>query len=290
MIYETIENTPVTIDFQEMLNDRSWVLSGNKATHYPCNANSPLKLISYPVEPNINYNVSFKITQANNSPQLQLGFATPLFTYTTAQNVNVTLNTPLANQRLTFWGNGFLELEVINIQREGEQPSTQGQYTPVWSESNNRWVDFRSYRPENGFSMFTDLFTYRNGQLWIHKGNSNYDNFYGQQFQTTVNFPVGTNFVKTWQSVAIHSNNIMVTTTDGITTQLGQVSDLIETDFNSREGIHYANFLRDKLTGLIEGSRLKGRYITLHLTTVDGSQKLQIFKVVTKFQQSTPNE
>lgn len=278
------------INFQDLLNDRSWELTGNKAIHYPCNVNSPLRLLTYEIEPNVDYAVSFKITAMNSSPLLQLGFDTPIYSYTTPQDVNVVINSPVAGKKLTFWGNGYIELEVINIQREGEVITTANPNTAVWSEGINRWIDFRSYRPESGFSMFTDLFTCKNGELWIHKGNSNYNNFYGQQFQTTLDFPMGTAVVKTWQSVAIHSNIIMVTTTDGIRTQLGHVSDLIEADFNSREGIHYANFLRDKLTDLINGDRLKGRYLSLSLTTLDGSQKLQLFKVVSKGQQSTANE
>lgn len=290
MNYTTIENTPVTINFNELLNDRSWVLSGSKATHYPCNVNSELKLLTYEILPNVNYKVSFRIAVANSSPSLSIGFSEPLFNYTTAQDVTVELSTTEENQKITFWGNGYLELETINVQKEIAEPTTESEDTITFSETTNRWVSFRSYRPENGFSMFSDMYTYYQGSLWLHREGDTRNNFYGDQFQTVVDFPMGTGIIKNWQSVAIHSNNIMVTTTDGITTQLGQVSDLIEVDFNSREGIHYANFLRDKLTDIINGDRLKGRYISLSLITVDGSQKLQLFKIVTKWSQSTVRE
>jgi hypothetical protein len=290
MNIKTVEDQPVLINFQELLNDRSWELNGTKAIHYPCNNNTPLKLLTYPFDEDTNYTISFRIIAASNSPSLSLGFDTPLFTYTTVQDVTVEISTTEANQKLTFWGTGYLEIEVLNIQKEGEEVSTGSKFNVIWSEDRNRWVDFRSYRPENGFSMFTDLFTWKNGQLWIHKNNSNYNNFYGEQFQTTVKFPMGSGYVKTWSSVAIHSNIIMATTTDGITTQLGHVSDLIEADFTSKEGIHYAEFLRDKITGLVDGDRLKGRYLSMELTTIDGSQALQLFKIVTKGNVSTVNE
>lgn len=286
----TIENTPVIVNFQELLNTRSWMLSGNKATHYPCNNNTMLRLLSYDILPNTEYTVSFNIVAMSNTPSLSIGFDTPVQTYTTPQSVTYTISTPDTGKKLTFWGTGYIEMEVINIQSEANPTLTNSKDNIVWNEDKNAWVDFRSYRPENGFSMFTDLFTWRNGQLWIHRNEDEYNNFYGEQFQTSIKFPVGTGIIKTWQSVAIHSNNIMVTTEDGITTQLGHISDLIEADFNSREGIHYANFLRDKLTGIINGDRLKGRYITLEIITVDGSKKLQLFKVVSKYVQSTANE
>lgn len=290
MNIKTVQDQPVLINFQELLNDRSWELQGNKAIHYPCNNNTQLKLLTYSFDEDTDYTISFRITAASNSPSLSLGFDTPLFTYTTVQDVTVEITTTEANQKLTFWGTGYLEIEVLNIQKEGEEVTTSSQYNVIWNENRNRWIDFRSYRPENGFSMFTDLFTWKNGQLWIHKNNETYNNFYGQQFQTTLTFPTGTAYVSTWTSIAIHSNIIMATTTDGITTQLGHVSDLIEADFTTKEGIHYAEFLRDKITGIMDGDRLKGRYISLTLTTIDGSQKLQIFKIISKGQPSTANE
>lgn len=286
----TAQNTPVVINFQELVNTRSWVLSGNKAIHYPCNNNTMLRLLSYEIQPNTEYTVSFKINAMNTSPLLGVGFDTPIQTYTTAQDVNLTISTTQTGKRLTFWGTGYIELEVINLQAEAEPVYTNSRENIIWDEDQNRWVDFRSYRPESGFSMFTDLFTWRAGQLWMHSREATPNNFYGQQYQTTIKFPVGKGYVKNWQSIAIHSNIIMATTTDGITTPLGQVSDLVEEDFTTREGIHYANFLRDKLTDIIEGDRLKGRYISIELTTIDGSKRLQLFKVTAKFMPSTPNE
>ena len=162
--------------------------------------------------------------------------------------------------------------------------------TIVWSEKNNRWTSFRDYKPEKGFSMFTDMFTYINGSLYIHKESDIRNNFYGEQYQTSIDFPIGAISIKNYHSLAIHSNTLLVTKTDGITTSLGHVSDLIKSDFVNREGIWYANFLRDKNTDLINGSRLKGRYINLKLITINGTEPLQLFKIVIKSNISTTNE
>lgn len=288
--YTITENQPLTINFNELLNDRSWELNGNTATHYPCNVNSPLRIKSYTILPNTNYKVSFRILEMSETPLLNVGFTSTLFTYNTAQDVTITVSTTLANQKLTFWGSGYIVIQLINIQKQGVGTSSDSEDTITWGETPNRWVSFRSYRPEKGFSMFTDLFTYRDGKLYTHKDGEVRNNFYGEQFQSMAKFPTGSNTVKNFQSIAIHSNNIMATTTDGITTSLGQVSDLIETDFTTREGIHYANFLRDKLTDLINGDRIKGRYIVLEIITLNGAKKLQLFKVVVKSTQSTQNE
>lgn len=288
--YEIIQNTPLEINFNELLNDRGWELNGDTATHYSCNVNSELKLVTYNIEPNVNYTVSFKIVEMNSSPLLQVGFGTPLYSYTTPQEVSIPFSTTTSGQKLTFWGSGYIKLQVINIKREGEDSTTASAETITWSEKTNRWVSFRSYRPEKGFSMFTDMFTYMNGNLWVHRDSANRNNFYNQQFQTRVQFPTGAISIKNYQSVAIHSNIIMATTTDGVTTSLGHVSDLIETDFTKKEGIWYANFLRDKMTGMINGERLKGRFLVMELETIDGSKKLQLFKITVKSAISSNNE
>jgi len=288
--YTTAQDTPLLINFQELLNDRGWVLDGETATHFPCNTNTRISLVTYDIEPNVDYTVSFQITEMSDSPLLRVGFDTPLYTYTTPQSVTIEISTADSGKQLTFWGNGYIVIKVINIQREGEEDLTESKNTITYSEKDNKWVSFRTYRPEKGFSMFTDMFTYKNGNLWIHREGETRNNFYDTQYKTRVKFPVGAISVKNYQSVAIHSNNLMVTTLDGITTQLGHVSDLIETDFNTREGIHYANFLRDKITGMVDGDRLRGRFLVMELETVDGSKKLQLFKVCVKSAISTQNE
>lgn len=288
--YTIIEDQPLTIDFNDLINDRAWVLNGSTATHYPCNVNTAIRAKNYAILPNIEYIVSFKIMAMSDSPLLSIGFNDVLHVFNTPQDVTVTISTTLTNQKITLWASGYVQIRSLNIQKVGEETTTDSEDTITWGEVPNRWVSFRSYRPEKGFSMFTDLFTYRDGKLYVHKDGIVRNNFYDEQFQSTAKFPVGENIVKNYHSIAIHSNIIMATTTDGITTSLGHVSDLIETDFNSREGIHYANFLRDKLDDLINGQRLKGRFLTLELTTIDGSKKLQIFKVVVKSSISTNSE
>src|SRR5690606_5222330 len=142
--------------------------------------------------------------------------------------------------------------------------------------------------PESGFSMFTSMFTLKNGKLWKHViDGATPNNFYGVQYHSLVKFPVSSVGVKTYQSIAIHSNKVIGTTENGIETQLGNVTDLITYDFESREGIHYANKLRDA----IMDDKLKGRYIVIELTDEESADTyLQIFKVVLKSNVSTPNE
>ena len=136
--------------------------------------------------------------------------------------------------------------------------------------------------------MFTKMFTLKDGNLWEHKVDGTVpNNFYGTQYSSSVKFPVSSVGVKTYHNIAIHSNKILGTTENGITTQLGNVTDLVTFDFQSREGVHYANKLRDEILN----DKLKGRYIVVELTDEETKEeKLQLFKVVIKSEISVISE
>lgn len=288
MEYQTIENQPLNINFNELLNDRGWVLGGTTATHFPCNSNTKLKLVSHTLEAGASYLVTFTIKTINGT--LGVGLNSAAVNYGTSGLKTVTLVPTSANDKVTFWGTGYLVIEVINIVKAASEIAPKSEHTVTWGENRNRWITFKGYRPELGFSMFNDLFTLKNGELHIHKQTTNsYNVFYGKSFDTYVKFPMSSVGIKTYQSIAIHANRIIGTSVDGIKTSLGHVSDLLEVDFTEKEGIFYADFLRDKLTDIVNGDRLKGRYIVLELQA-KGQNKLQLFKVVAKSAQSTANE
>ncbi len=84
----------------------------------------------------------------------------------------------------------------------------------------------------------------------------------------------------------------MISTDNGITTSLGQISELSDYEFlkdllndgtsivgvESKESIYAANFLRDANTDLLNGDVLRGNYIVIELTTVDNSV-LNLFSI-----------
>lgn len=288
MRLRTLKNVPLNINLNDFVNIRDWTLSGDTATHAHCNTDS-MQLISKSITAGSVYKIAYEVISISGGyVQLSVGGVT--LPQETTVGHKTTEITTLNSNPLTFTSNADAVIGTIDIVEVLPDPTSESEDSITWGEKPNRWVSFRSYNPESGFSMFTDMFTYRNGELYLHKDSTVRNNFYGNQYETLIKFPSGAISVKNYASVAIHSNIIWATTTDGITTQLGHVSDLIETDFENREGIYYANFLRDKLTDIVNGDILKGRYIVMELKTVDGSKKLQLFKVIIKHTQSTANE
>lgn len=181
-----------------------------------------------------------------------------------------------------------VEISLFSIKKKiTEEVDLDRKDTIAYSQPRTGWVSFRSYVPDSAVSMYTDLLTFKNGELWLHTKEAVPNNFYGVQYQSKIKFPVSSVGVKTYNSIAVHSNKVIGTTENGIETELGDVSDLVTFDFTTREGVHYANILRDELTNNL----LKGRYIVVELTDEETKgTKLEIFKVVVKSTMSTLNE
>lgn len=170
-------------------------------------------------------------------------------------------------------------------------------YTYVYDEKSNGWIPKRSYLPSSGFTANDRLYTTNvNGQLYIHDDESNRNRFYGTDYPAELKFPITSPRVKTYQSIALHMDDEVETVEDGIETQLGHVSDLVVDDLTWREGIRYANFLRDKNSGdsaspgIVSGDRLKGRWITMHLVQEAPVGEWNLIKAVCKSAVSTNNE
>jgi len=69
----------------------------------------------------------------------------------------------------------------ITASQEG-QPSN----TISFSEKNKGWVSFKSFLKENGLSLNNEYFTFKHGMLYQHHTNPIHNNFYGSQFDSSV--------------------------------------------------------------------------------------------------------
>jgi hypothetical protein len=209
-----------------------------------------------------------------------------------------------ATPRLRFYSTADCVVSIFNIKNTATVTTAKQRNNIVYSEKNNKWSSFYTYNPDCGFGLFINLYTFKEGQLYLHENNSSSrNNFYGVQYNTIINMPFNQNvtFVSTFESMSAQSNMLMVTTEDGIETSLGQISDLIASDFtkstlvngattvtiNSVEGVFSASFLRDKnsVGEILNGDVLKGNYLLLELQTT-ASTKLRLFSVAVHSEKS----
>lgn len=166
--------------------------------------------------------------------------------------------------------------------------------TYVFDEKVDGWAPEKPYLPEAGFTANDRLYTAKSGRLYIHDDEVNRNRFYGTNYDAELIVPVTSPRVKTYQSLALHSSDEIVTKEFGIETQLGQVSELnLPDDYQYKgEGVRYANLLWDINSpgGAVNGDRLKGRWIKIHLHQPAPVTEWNLLKLVVKSALSTPNE
>lgn len=159
-----------------------------------------------------------------------------------------------------------------------------------FSEAKNRWISKYSYEPEYMVQNQTDIVTFRQGKLYTHNTNSNYNNFYGIQYNNTITFiaNVSPQFVKAWQNIILKSSAPTAVTFRNE----NQISTLLEADFELREGRYYSTLLRDLNTPnlsfpLFEGDQLRSDYLSIELVKEnDLNEFFKLFMVTTQFRAS----
>lgn len=282
-MYTTLQNTPITIDLTQQGNSTGWSISGTHAIHEVCNAGN-LPLVNYPITVGLSYEVSYRIDSVNTGyVQLSLGGVTkPNRTVAGSYTENFTaVNT----NPLNFFSNANADIELVNVRITTNVFNPKSTDVIAWSEENNKWASWRGYNPDFGISLFANMFTYKNGALYRHALSNTRNNFYGVQYPSIINFVANQaqGQPKTFESISYECNRLLITTTDGIKTSLGQVSELIDVDFlktilddgvtqinvYDEEGIYAAGFMRDKNIDINNGDVLKGTFILVELTTTD---------------------
>jgi hypothetical protein len=137
------------------------------------------------------------------------------------------------------------------------------------------WFGSMSFQAEQFVRMGNDLYSFKDGALYIH--NQNTTTFYGQQFKSQLMFSVNPGAIHTFYSLGLESNKtpswVHLRTEDPYT----QSSDLPYVgvvDFVSKEGVIGAPLLRDRLspnaTGgydakQVTGDRLIGKALLVML-------------------------
>lgn len=307
MSFTTLENTPIDINLVTQSVTTGWSFSGDVATHEACNAGS-IYLNGYTIEAGQTYEISYEITSITGSSGV---LYTQVFMGDTAGTQRITtgfftetLLCSGTSPRLRFYSTADCTVEIFNIRNTAEVTAEKQRNNIVYNEMFNKWSDFRTYNPDCGFGLFINLYTFKNGNLYLHENNSaSRNNYYGTQYESIIKLPFNQNvaFVSTFESMSIQGNMLMITTDEGVETSLGQVSDLIADDFtkstlsdgittvtiNQVEGVYSASFMRDinSVGGIVNGDVLKGNWLLVELKTTD-STELRLFSVAVHSEKS----
>ncbi len=136
--------------------------------------------------------------------------------------------------------------------------------TLAFNEQYNVWSTFYSFIPDFLCSNGINIVSIKDGQFYTHNTNVIQNNFYGVQYTSQIWSVLNDNpsNVKVFEAVSEESNGVWEVYE--ITTPNGQLSNLIEDDFQMKENNQYAALWMDENTPnvvnpLIEGDVMRDR-------------------------------
>lgn len=297
MSVKTLQGTPVQIDLTLAARDTGWSIDGVNGVHEACNAGE-IAVKGLALLENNDYKVTFFINSITSGiVQLRLGAGAGI-AHTTPGFKSEVITALGASPKLRFYSDGNSSVKLLAIQNNAVENDPKQQNSLIYHIDQNKWKAFWTYVMDKGSSIFTDTYTFKDGDIYLHaQGNTDRNNFAGVQYKSIVNVPFmqASDISKTYLSLSVQSNELLVTTQDGVKTSLGMVSELIEGDFLKdtlidgvtsvqvfdKEGVYSSFFLRDKNDDIINGAELKGRYATVEITTTDDNSAnlLQLYTV-----------
>lgn len=191
----------------------------------------------------------------------------------------------------------FFDEEYITVLQGGTKNSTTiSPYAFSFNEKRNGYSSFFSYNQAEWLISAEDIiYSWKNGELWIHNNQNEYCNFYGIQYDSyiTVVFNNAVLIGKTFQSIDERANTIL--DCPSITTDVmsygttNQETNLVEAEFKTLESKYVASIKRDvnSIGGKINGSFMKGRYAIVTLRKQNASE-LVVLNIVQLYYIESP--
>lgn len=167
------------------------------------------------------------------------------------------------------YNKAFSQYEIA-IEQKTFGVHTVGGETFAFCEPINAWTSWYDYKPEWMVSANQDIVTMKNGLIYTHNTNPVYNNFYGTQYSSEIHV-VGNaepNQVKVYDNISLESTDVFEAYE--ITNNQGQLSNLINSDFELYEGKWYATLWKDVNTPnvtdpLINGDSIRDSEILIKL-------------------------
>lgn len=120
-------------------------------------------------------------------------------------NVNLDYDCPIFNNWIFVGGN----LEVDNLITTECTPPIPPRKTITYSKVSEGWNSFWSFSPDWMTEMNSIFYTFKNGELWRHNVNTTRNNFYGNQYPSSIRTIFNTDplTVKMFNTVSLNSTH-----------------------------------------------------------------------------------
>lgn len=290
MSFTAVQNNPITVNLVDEANYTGWTVDGSIATHSSCQSGA-ITLLGYVVIPGHTYQVTYTVLSISGGGVYASVGGNDIGAHSTP---GIYIDTIIAadNSPIKLISDVNCTVQLFNV----KDVTINDGVTIVYAAKNRKWSDNRTMYPTFGFSLYERSVVEYLGNLYVQQnGSSDRNNFFGEQFESSIQFIEAKEpaLIKTYNSIAIQANQLMVTTEDGIVTSLGQISELSTADFiksqlidavssvqvSAQEGIYSASLLSDKRYDLFGPDALKGNWIKITLTTNGGNEVLNLFTV-----------
>lgn len=156
--------------------------------------------------------------------------------------------------------------------------------TWLYQPAENGWMTRASFLPEAMSMVGNRLIAFKNGMPWVHDGQTN--SFFGQVFDSVVAIAHSedSNTIKSYRAVTVEGDK---PDRLHVRTEVPDVqsSDLIASDYSTKEGVHYSQLYRDRLspnaTGtydqrLYTGDPIRGEIAKMMIVFREPSSKKEI--------------
>ncbi len=288
MSYTAVQDHPIFISLTDLAQTSGWTVDGAVASHESCNSGN-LYVLNYNLIPGKTYRITYAVlTRASGYVQAFMGTNGGAMVTT----VGFVDETVLANDtQFYFFSNGTLSIENFTIAITDAEINPYQQNTIAYNARQNKWVSFYSYIPDNAFSIYARTYSFYEGVAYLHEaGSSDRCNFYGVQYPSIIKFTTNQQptIVKTFQSINYQANQLLISASRGVQTSLGQYSELIADDFVQQqlsplvvdytvEGAYNGSFMRDMDDDIVNGSMLKGNWLSIIMVNTSPSTPMDLY-------------
>jgi hypothetical protein len=160
-------------------------------------------------------------------------------------------------------------------------------FSIYFHEPSNRWTSLFNFGSQCSVTHGVDIVTFKGGRGWLHNSqNVPYCNFYGEQFNSSVEIAFNQNPSnnKFYKTIELESNDVWEAE---ITNQYNQKTSLIKEDYDKIENVYWASFWKDENStgGLIEGDDMRSPELIIKLSN-DNTTFVKLFSVGVKYEHS----
>lgn len=242
--YNIFKNQVLEVDVIEDFYDLGWAIAEGRAIHRACNSGI-IRNKGFVTEPGVEYKLIYTVSDYT------LGSVYPILGGVSGPVVNsagsyTVLITAADDSGLSFWSDGNLTVMSVRV-AQGSSPGS----TELFNDNNKKWVGERSYVPEFGTKFLDEVVVFQNGQPWLQNSNEIRNNFFGNQYESAIEFYVNVDptQIKNFYSMRLKSNKawsapeINIIPREG--KENGQFSRIKKGNFRNYQGDWFADFMKD---------------------------------------------